>query len=527
MNAVIEEFAPGQPAPPPESEYPTPGAIIGQLQPREYPIDTPGFPAIMRDAANEVQSYVKSPLALVICNALGVASLATQGLAQVRTDKRLVSTLSLYMIMIAESGERKTYTEKFFLHGVDSWVASQLKLTEPKLHSYEADLKVWQQQQKGLESRIRKAADKGDIDTLKTAREEMKAVIESQPVKPPVPKLKYTDATHEALTGEKGLAGYPCGGILTSEGGSYFGGASFANDSVMSALAKYNDLWSGDTITIDRKGDGSVYLNNVALMQSIAVQPAVLEKFIDKVGVVARESGYLARALLAQPDSTQGYREFTYSPEDMPATDQFNNRIRELLELLPQHITEAGWLKRDMLTLSDEAMETWIKYYNSVEVAMRPGGWAEFIRPEAARSADNAVRIAAIFHILERGLDETEVSAAHMEAAGHVAMWHLHEAKRFLFGADMPEHFRQAQKMSPRIAAFCRKRKAEGTADWNHITPRQLLRDCKVTGVKDSKTLKPVIMELLEVHHLLDWCSDDNSRRSWVVVNPRLLEVAE
>ena len=171
-------------------------------------------------------------------------------------------------------------------------------------------------------------------------------------------------------------------------------------------------------------------------------------------------------------------------------------------------------------------MEVWITYYNNVEKAMRAGGWAEFIRPEAARSAENAARIAAIFHVFDNG-PEGEIAKEHMEAAGHVAMWHLHEAKRFLFGADMPEHFRQAQKMSPRIAAFCRKRREAGIDDWNHVTPRQLLRDCKVSGVKDQKTLKPVVMELLEVNHLLDWCSDDDSRRSWVVVNPLLLEAAQ
>ncbi|MEZ5476378.1 MAG: DUF3987 domain-containing protein [Thiolinea sp.] len=80
----------------------------------------------------EVQRYVQA-VPLVAMNALSAACLATQGLVKVRVDRKLVFPLSLYLLSIAESGERKTFTEKFFIHGMEKWTAEQLRLVEPKL----------------------------------------------------------------------------------------------------------------------------------------------------------------------------------------------------------------------------------------------------------------------------------------------------------------------------------------------------------------------------------------------------------
>ena len=69
------------------------------------------MPALLRDAVLEAQSFVQAPLALAACSAL---SLAAQGLVNVRRDHHLVGPVSLYLLAVADSGERKTTCDTIF-----------------------------------------------------------------------------------------------------------------------------------------------------------------------------------------------------------------------------------------------------------------------------------------------------------------------------------------------------------------------------------------------------------------------------
>lgn len=512
MTAVLHEFSPAQPV------HPQPKPIIGQQPAEPYPLDA--LPDLLRNAVTEVQSYVQAPVALVACNALAIASLSAQGLAKVRRDRQLVSPLSLFVWIIAEPSERKSFSEEFFIQPVRSWVREQVAAGKPQWDQYIADLDTWEASRKGIKRNIEKLAKDGSKAELEKASGDLKRLIEEKPQRPLIAKLHYSDATIQAIT--DGLQKYPSGGILTSEGGAFFGGAGMYSDSIMGAMAAYNDIWTGAEIAIDRKGEGSTLLRDVALMMSISVQPEVLRKFISKTGTLARGSGFLARPLLAMPESTQGQRFYKPPPADFPALGLLNDRIKELLALQPQHIAEDGRLQRVTLELSEPAKTVWVRYYDATEGAQQAGGEAEFVKPEAGRSADNASRIAAIFHLLENGL-EGEISRESMVRACKVAQWHLGEARRFLFTSEMPAQFSQAEAISQRIAAYIRKRKASHAADWHIITRREILQFCKVVGVQDVKTLNPVLDELLEAEHLL---KRENVGRSQVItVNPRLLEL--
>ncbi len=513
MTAAIHEFSPAQP------RYPEPKPIIGQQVAEPYPIDS--LPDMMRNAVTEVQGYVQAPKALVACNAVAIASLATQGLAKVRRDRQLVSPLSLLVWIVAEPSERKSFAEEFFIQPVKSWVREQLAATKTKWDQYIADMDVWEASRKGIKLHIQKLAKDGDRAGLEKASENLRSLIEERPKRPLVPKLHYSDATIQAIT--DGLQKYPTGGILTSEGGAFFGGAGMYSDSIMGAMAVYNDLWTGSEIAIDRKGEGSVMLRDVALMMSISVQPEVLRKFISKTGTLARGSGFLARPLLAMPESTQGQRLYKSPPADFPALALLNDRIKELLSLQPAHVGEDGRLSRVTLELSEPAKAVWVRYYDASEKDQQIGGGCEFVRPEAGRSADNASRLAGIFHILEHGL-EGEISRDNMVRACTIAQWHLGEAKRFLFASEMPEQFSNAEAISKRIAAYIRKRKEANMPDWNIITRRDILRECKVAGVQKNETLNPIINELLEADHLLNRENEKRGKQV-ITVNPRLLEV--
>ena len=90
-----------------------PRPLLPALEPEtQYPIDA--LPPMLRNAVTSYQHYGQQPVALVACSALANLSLACQALANVARDRYLVSPISLYFLVVAQSGERKALPITFF-----------------------------------------------------------------------------------------------------------------------------------------------------------------------------------------------------------------------------------------------------------------------------------------------------------------------------------------------------------------------------------------------------------------------------
>lgn len=512
MSAVIQEISPAEP------QYPTPDKVIGQKEHKPYPVDA--LPDVLRFAAREINDYVKCPFGITATNLLTMAATVSQGLAMVRRKRLLISPLSLFALIVSEPNERKSFDAGFTKTVPDKWVAEQLKRLKPDIQKHQADMMMWESQKRGINLRIQKQAKDGASEELAKSRDELERIIAAKPEPPIIPKLIYTDATHQALL--DGLLRYPTGAVMTSEGGLFFGGAGMQNDSIMAAFSVYNEIWSNDAITIDRKGEGSMTVRDVALTINIAVQPEILEKFLKRTGGLARGSGFMARVLMCAPETTQGTRfekdepDEQGEPVDMPALMQLHDRLTELLNLQREHVTDSKRLKRTIIDLSPEAKTLLTKYYNAVEKEQGAGGELEFIRGEAGKSADNVSRIAGIFHIIEHGLDG-EISADHMQRAVKVANWHLSESLRYMNDTDAPEPYKNATDLSKRLAAYCHKNKQFV------VTQREIMNRCKPSSIKTVKELKPALDELLDANHIIE--IKHEGRTITIAVNPRICAV--
>ena len=148
---------------------------------------------------------------------------------------------------------------------------------------------------------------------------------------------------------------------------------------------------------------------------------------------MARGISFLARTLFCYPETTQGQRLYQAPPETNYAVEILNNRLTQLIAMQEDHI-ENGRLKRDTLSLDDEAKEVWVKYYNSTETMQCRGEALEYIRDVAGKTADNASRLAALFHVLEA--DEETISDTinkdFMTMGCDVTEYYLHEALIYL-----------------------------------------------------------------------------------------------
>jgi putative DNA primase/helicase len=244
-----------------------------------------------------------------------------------------------------------------------------------------------------------------------------------------VPRVLHVDSTTEAL-GYDLAHGWPSAGVLSSEAGVVFGSHSMGPDSITRNLSQLNVLWDGGTLRTERRTSKSFTVRGARLTLGLQVQATVVRTFVTKSQGQVRGSGFLARFLVAWPTSTQGYRPFVEAPDDWPCLEAYRQRIWELLNT-PVPVDDDWCLTPRALSLSGEAKQLWIAFHDAVEAELRPGGELDDARDVASKAADNAARLACLFHILEHG-PSGEIGAESIERAAELVRWYLTETRRFL-----------------------------------------------------------------------------------------------
>ena len=391
-----------------------------------YPIDL--FPLAMQAAIAEVQAATQAPVALVAQAALAGVAVAGQGLVSVARDDTLRSPVSLYMLAIAPSGERKTTCDAHFMQPVREWQSREIERLKPELDAFTSEFDAWKSARTGLLDAIKGAARSGEsIDDLEA---QLKAHDAERPECVRVPRLVYADITTEQLIYLLAKQ-WPSAIESSSEAGTIFGSHGTNADNVMKYFAARNVLWDGGEFTADRRTTESVSANGVRLSASLSVQRQAFDVFNERTGGLARGMGTWARYLLCEPESTQGTRFYREPSANMPKRAAFHRRITQLLDK-PISINPTGGIDTSLLKFSREGQAVWIEHYNAIETELRAGGEFDGVRDVASKTADNGARLAALFHVFEHG-DTGEISAEHVRAGCLLAIWYLGEAKRILF----------------------------------------------------------------------------------------------
>ena len=414
-----------------EVEWPDPEPLTEPLDPLPYPVDA--LPLRLRNAVLEAQAFVQAPMALVACSALAVLSVAAQGLVNVRRDHHLVGPVSLYLLAVADSGERKTTCDGIFSPALRQWESAQLAKIASELASREAAMAAFEAKKAGvldaIKTRRRRSQDttqeESDLDAL--AREAPQPVV--------IPRLLYADATPEALA--HALAtGWPSAGVLSAEAGTVLGGHGMGQETILRYLGLLNVMWEGGDFLVDRRSKPSFYLRHRRLTFGLMVQPDALRGFMDRAGSLPRGTGFIARFLIAWPATTQGTRKFRAAPAAMPAVEDYGRRITDLLNA-PLATDANGGLVPTVLDFSTEARKAWVHVHDRIEVGLAAGGGFEAVRDVAAKAAENVARLAALFHVLAHG-PVGAIGVDHVLGAEEVVCWHLHEARRLLAALDTP-----------------------------------------------------------------------------------------
>ena len=309
-----------------------------------------------------------------------------------------------------------------------------------------------------------------------------------KPKPPRVPRLIYSDATPEALASNL-VNGWPSGGIFSNEGGIVLGGHAMNKDVAMRNMARLNQLWDGKIAATDRATTESYGDTTARLTMSIQVQEPTLRAFFDNTKGLARGTGFLARFLVAWPESTMGTRMFTPPPEGWPALAAFNSRLTLILDRKAP-VDDNGILTPAMLTLSPEAKALWIAFHDQIEAMLGTGGELYDLRDVGSKAADNMVRMAALFHVFTGSIGPIDADC--VESAVQIVTWHLLEAKRFLGELAMPAELANPMRLESWLLDWCRR---EGV---DQVSTRAV-QQYGPGGLRDKVTIDATIKELADL----------------------------
>jgi len=486
-------------------DWPELQSLIVQIAPNQYPLDA--LPDIVRYAVLEVSSFVKAPIPLIASSALAALSLAIQAHTDVERADKLHGPCSLFLLSIADSGERKSTCDGLFMDAIRVYQAMEQEAAKSLIKAYKSEHDAWEAQRGGLKEKIKGLSKEGKPTTVQVKQLHDLDAIE--PTAPRVPRLIYGDATPEALTFALAKQ-WPSGGVISSEAGSVFGGHGMSGDSVMRNLAVLNQLWDGATLSTERRSSESFTVRGARLTMALQVQEATIRAFFDSTKGLARGTGFLARFLVSWPESTQGTRHYTDAPANWPALASFNNKLTAILNRRVP-IDADGGLSPAMLTLAPEAKAAWVTFHNAIEAELSTGHELHDVRDVASKTADNAARLAALFHTFSGNIGPIDFEA--MESATRVTYWHLTEAKRFLGELAMPSELVNPARLDNWLLDYCKRERTDKVAT-------REIQQFGPNGLRNKAKLTEAIKELADLGRVR--VMNDGKKRL-IQINPALL----
>jgi putative DNA primase/helicase len=517
-RAIADAFDPSEGEVPPGHEnapagdsdgtgWPDPHPLAAKIEPEDYPLDS--LPDTLRAAVEEVGGFVKAPVPLVASSALAALSLACQAHIDIKRAEKLSGPSGLFLLTIADSGERKSTCDSLFTSAIRKYQDEQIEAMKPALKEHQAAMAAWEAEREGLLASIREAGKKGR--STEDLRANLSHLQHEEPEPPRVPRLVLGDETPESLAWSLAKK-WPSAGILASEAGIVFGSHGMGKDSIMRNLSMLNVLWDGGTHSVGRRTSESFEVRGARLTVALQVQEPTLREFFASSGALARGTGFLARFLVAWPESTQGNRPFTEAPENWPHLAAFHRRISEILNQ-PAPIDESGVLAPAVLTLTPEAKTAWIEFHDAIESELKSGGELFDVRDVASKSADNAARLGALFQMFEHGTGDA-VGADCFERARRIVAWHLSESRRFFGELALPVELADAARLDSWLIAHCQRERTYMVGK-NHVR--------RYGPLREKERLDSAIRELAELDHLR---LEKDGKRLTIHLNPALAGMA-
>lgn len=405
---------------------------LGAAEP--YPVEALG--GVLGPAAAAIADLVQAPVAIAAQSVLAAAALAAQAHADVRLPYGQTRPLSLYLVTVAASGDRKTTTDNEALHPVRYREHAMQEEASAENATWKIHHAAWTAEKKKIESNGKLTFD--DRKARLTA-------IGPEPPPPLHPLLTAPDPTIEGLI--KMWVNAPAAlGIFTAEGGQFTGGHGMSQDNRLKTAAALSEIWDGQPIKRVRALDGVSILRGRRLSMHLLIQPEAAAGFLSDPAL--RDQGLLSRALVAAPESLAGGRLYRQPAVGIPpAIGKYRARLLSLLgSSWPLEADKRNELAPPALSMTGDATALWRTFFDHVETQIGKSGGCAPIRDFAAKIAEHAARIAGVITVIDEDRPR-DIGADAMRGALALADWYLNEALRLHRAARTDPRLIRAQQL--------------------------------------------------------------------------------
>lgn len=374
----------------------------------------------MRPAVEAVHNIIQAPIEICAQSALAQAALAVQGHANVVLPNGQSRPLSLFLLSVAASGDRKSAADNELGWALERHERNLAEgLVEAKAN-YANDLEAWNA------ARSQAKADNKSANRSSIAH--ALGDVGTEPAAPLEAIISFPDPTIEGI--QKYLAvGQPSLGLFSDEGGMFVGGVGMSKDHALKTAAGFSKFWDGAPVKRLRAGDGKTVLFGRRVSLHLMLQPEAAMNWLSDP--VLRDQGLFSRMLIAAPASIAGTR-FGRDPhpDAKAAVYRYGSRLLSIFERpCPMKEGTVGELAPRDLTMTPGATRMWWAYRDSVEKEQGKGGRLVPVRGLANKIYEHAARLGAVLALLDN-LDATELDEGALANGIKLASWYLGEALR-------------------------------------------------------------------------------------------------
>ena len=450
----------------------------------EYPINA--LSPRLRDAIMAIEAMAQVPISLAAQSVLSAASLAAQGFIDVETITGKIVPVSLFLLSIAASGDRKSTSDSFAIKPVKEREEQLAMHYEQRKHEYTID-----------DASYKAATQKAKTGSNKS-RDDIRRDLESvgKPPIPPIQPLLTVDEPTGPGMQRLFAEAMPALGLFSDEGATFLGGWSMQEENQAATGGMLSKLWDGSPIKRVRadKENGTQILYGRRLCLHLMVQPDIAVRLLGNPAV--RNQGLLSRILVAAPKSLKGSR-FWVEPSDKHRQDltAYHQRLGRMLStefVFRDPQTRA--LETAPVRLTPDAKAKLIEFSDHCERQLGPHGPYEQIADFASKMTENATRLAATIGYFEGGsaLIEQGLSVQAVQAGIALMEFYASEAMR-LYGTSALDN---DTANAAALIDWIRKREliAVGARFLNRRGPTQ---------VRSAPALKRALEILVEHKHLV------------------------
>lgn len=352
------------------------------------------LPGVFGQFAHALSENVQTPGAMAVAYCLAVLSTALQGkfTAGPWHGDGYCEPVHIWTLTIAESGERKSQVVGRLARPLTIWERRQQEKERAALAENDSLRKICIRRAEKLEI---EAAKEEDADRRAAIAKEAAEIKANTPAEKYPTQLWTSDATPEEL--QDRLA--KCGGkmaILSDEGGLFavMAGIYSGGEAIIDVFLQAH---SGRDVRVNRRSRSAI-IENPALTLGLSVQPGLLADMPSNAKRKFRASGLFARFLPVLPVSRVGRRDVRRRveiPQDLQA--DYDRAVMALLDI------EGEPGERVRLSLDDAAREIWLQFAEEIETDQGGGGKLESIRDWSAKAPGQALRLAGLLFLAERG----------------------------------------------------------------------------------------------------------------------------